>query len=375
MHKKLILLTISFLLFINSYFLYKLYFPKIPIDPIEQIKTLMTNCEETGLDRCYEDATNSLLKKYSHDLILESLIRHEKESVIFNKCHSMTHYIGRNLYESKKNIPDAYLSCNSSCWGGCYHGVLEAYLHDKDYDIEKESETIKNEVLVMCETQRNNKYPKILYECMHGIGHAVMFVTGMNIKKSLDYCDVIEKMDERHACFGGVFMEFSSSSTESSHGLSVPDEDPLYPCSVLPEKYLSVCYQYQSSLFMFRENANWDLVIDDCEKVPEKYQSGCFLFIGSNQAGFTTDINFAFSVCDKVSKEDMRTECIRGIIIGNGARYVGDFDRLNKMCEIVDQKYFKICVDESLLNMKLWGWNAEMITDMCDKNSSSIICQ
>jgi hypothetical protein len=356
------LICINLTLFFCVAILFYLTQKEILRDPLTDITNRMHYCIENGwTNECYIKETDELLKIYSPSELLNSLSTLEQVPDVFVKCHEVTHYIGRNLYDINTNIPDAYGSCTSTCWGGCYHGVLESYLQSKGYNSDLESDLIGKDILTMCESQRYTQSNRLYFECVHGVGHAVMFITNLNLQSSLAYCDLFSQKSEQDACYGGVFMEYSSSSTNLAHGESIPNDDPLYPCSVLPDQYLPICYQYQSSYFMIRENSQWDKVIALCNLVPSEYKKSCFLFIGTNQAGYTTDIEKSFSTCRMIDDIDMKAECVRGIIIGNGARYVNDSERLTKICQSIDTQYKITCKEESIKWMRSWGWSDEKI--------------
>ena len=85
-----------------------------------------------------------------------------------------------------------------------------------------------------------------------------------NLVSSLKGCDLLVEDWDRQSCYGGAFMENVVDATEPHHGMpgmDMPEEnrafkqidknDYNYPCTILPERYLTTCYQNQVSIIMY----------------------------------------------------------------------------------------------------------------------------
>lgn len=212
------------------------------------VRSRMKTClENGGRNHCYQDAANALLGQLSPKEILTSFEAQELYPEIFSRCHEVTHYVGRAAYAETKSVALAYEQCAPACHGGCYHGVIEGYLKQKNISVNQVNDTtVTQEIRTACGDERDYDAPRIYWECFHGIGHALMFITDSDLMRSLRLCDALPEQGQREACYSGAFMENSSSSTNVDHPSKYLDpRDPMYPCTVLEEKYLNLCYQYQ----------------------------------------------------------------------------------------------------------------------------------
>jgi len=329
----------------------------IPVSPADEItvhKSLtnknvgifleqkMKICASMGTSHaCYKNLANELSASFSLKDNLAIIAKNEDIPQIYNRCHELTHYLGRNEYQKTKNISASYVSCNSTCQGGCYHGVTEEYLHEKNLSID--SSQFETSIKEMCGKSADYQRPYIYFECLHGTGHAAMFITDNNLFQSLQICDLLQNKSYEDTCYSGVFMENSSSSTGTDHPSKfIKAEDPLYPCNALEQKYQQVCYRYQSSYFAILTHQDWKKTSELCLKTPRQYQKDCFSTIGSSQVGFTQDKKIMNASCMSVPTEFQQI-CIESVITSMATRFVDDLMRLNSFCSLVSKEYQSAC--------------------------------
>ncbi|MBI4033221.1 MAG: cupredoxin domain-containing protein, partial [Candidatus Blackburnbacteria bacterium] len=299
-------------------------------DKDEYVRSQMGICYESGgKDSCYKKVAELFSNQLGLKDTLAIFQKNEQYPEIFARCHETTHYLSRNEYDRTKSIPSVYAQCNSTCHGGCYHGVLEQYLKDKQsltlQDKNLATGELQKEFPKVCGKIEDFATPLVFNECLHGMGHAAMFVTDMEVPDSLSLCDIFDREDARERCYGGVFMENSSSSTNNDHpGRYVKGDDPLFPCNSLPEKYSKLCYRYQSSHFALITNHNWQKTAQLCLKVPQDYQDECFRTIGTNQVGFTQNVDLMKGNCLLMPTTHFKNVCIQGVVSSFAYRFVGD---------------------------------------------------
>lgn len=339
------------------------------------VRSAMDNCFKKGggADACYKKIARVLSDEFSLEFILHILQANENYEAVFSRCHEVTHFLAREAYKKTKNAAETYSKCTPVCHGGCYHGVLEGYFEEKNIQYaDFPDEILKQEVIRICGKSTKHTSPRIFHECLHGIGHALMFITESNLFRSLTFCDALPAQVERESCYGGVFMENSSSSTNQDHPASyLKSDDPLYPCTVLSEHYLETCYKYQSSYFAELTHWDWQKTIELCRKVPSQYQKGCFFIIGSNQVGYSQDLNVAVHTCRLIQNEQLQKECVKGVASSLGGRYVNEPFRILDFCVMVDKDYKDVCYQEIDNALISWGENpiAYKERNMCPKAS------
>lgn len=297
------------------------------------IQSLMAACTVSGgTDACYQKVADNLQAAFSLPDSLDILATNESSPPVYARCHQVTHYLGRSEYKTSQNLPTTLMSCNSTCEGGCYHGVVEEYLKEHDHNLSGES--IKKTFTSIC--HKDSLSPLVFAECEHGLGHAAMYITNNDLIPSLTLCDTLSGVSNREHCYSGVFMENSSSSTATSVSeKTMRPTDPLYPCNTLSTQYLKLCYEYQSSYFSIITHYDAKATADLCLKVPLEYQDGCIQIIGGGQVGLTSDVKVMSHNCSLMPTSEYRSICNTGVVSSLATRYVGKVDRLTNFCTAI----------------------------------------
>jgi len=320
--------------------------------------------EANGRDGCYKFVAALFFDQFGLKKTLNLFKENENYQEVYARCHEVTHYLSRAEYERLGSISKVYAQCDSTCHGGCYHGTLEAYLKSKNL----EDGELKKEFGKICGRKEDHPTPLIFNECFHGLGHAAMFIKDMELKESLELCDTISSQQYRERCFTGVFMENSSSSTSFDHQSKyIKADDPNYPCNSLDEKYQSLCWQYQSSYFSIISSQDWNKVARLCLEIPEKYQDRCFRTIGTNQVGFTRDIQTMKDDCNLMPSEHFRDVCVGGVVSSLSYRFVGDLEKMIEFCSLVNSNNKETCFKQIGSGISDWNANKDLVKDDCRK--------
>lgn len=340
----------------------------------EYIRSQMGICYiNGGADSCYATVAKLLYDQFDASKVMTDFTETETEKEIFSRCHEVTHYLGRFAYTAAGSVLGAYATSSPVCHGGYYHGVLEQYFTDKQMTIGGlDDVTVRREIVSVCGTAEDHATPRIYSECLHGIGHAMMFITDAELPRALNLCDALPDQTKRETCYSGVFMENSSSSTNVDHPSKYLDATkPLYPCTILQDVYLKTCYEYQSSYFAELAHWDWAKVVDMCNEVPAVYQAGCFRVVGTNQVGFTQDIYVMKENCGLVRVERLRGECAQGVVSALGGRYVNQPERLFAFCSIVDADMRSYCYTHIGQVVSSWAKDDSVRSSVCDSIEES----
>lgn len=339
----------------------KINFPKKSSseDLDSYIRSQMRKCYESdGKDGCYKEIAKVFYDQFGLAQTLQTFRLNEGYPEVYARCHEVTHYLSRFEYDKQKNIAKVYAICDSTCHGGCYHGTLEAYL----------KENSNTDFAKICGKMTDYQKPIEFNECLHGLGHAAMFVTEMELRQSLNFCDRLSEVSYRERCYSGAFMENSSSSTSSDHAsIYLKKDDPFYPCNNLEEKYLSLCWQYQSSYFSLINKQDWVKVSNMCLQIPSQYQDRCFKTIGTNQVGFTPSLPTMKQDCDLMPTEHFKDICVTGVVSSLSYRFVGDVQRMVDFCALVDLQNKESCFKQMGTGLLDWDKNTDMAKKECGK--------
>jgi hypothetical protein len=262
---------------------------------------------------CLDQLFRAALTNHSTLEVLQLLQRFEADDPAFRRdCHPVVHAIGRETYRLKGNIHDSFSACDQTCHSGCYHGSVERFLRgDNIYaEIDKHPSTteLKQKTAVACDP---NVAVRLRFQCLHGLGHALLFFSRYQLVQSLAVCDVLPDSWSQSSCYGGVFMENVFNATPETRDLSPTDYH--YPCNQLAAKYRRECYVMQTSR-MTEMGLSIDEVFQECGKAGD-YREFCATSIGrdlSNEARFGQSRATA-QKCELANGSD-RLACTRGVI-------------------------------------------------------------
>lgn len=351
------------LLFILMVFLYDYKNPSVNAD--EMVISAMSVCYKTGTDDCYKNASEELYKKLGYKKLVLALETNQNVQEVFSRCHEVAHFVGRRAFEENPNIRDLYEHSSPACWGGFYHGVIESYFNVHPY---KDPQEFVDRIKSVCGKVTDYSVPRLFSECTHGIGHGMMYVSDHDLLKSLKWCDELPDESSRTSCYGGVFMENSSSSTVTGSlhtSKYIKQDDPMYPCNILDKHYLNTCYQYQSSYFSQITHYDWDENAKLCLQVPEEYRSGCFMIIGSNQVGSTKNVEDMKNVCERMPN-DFKKDCVGGVVSGLTGRYMENSKITTDFCQMISPDLREVCFRQFGGGVSSWGTNKSSLYKYCN---------
>ena len=284
--------------------------PASALPSLQAIKSCMNS--RNGAE-CLDGLFREALKNHSTLEALQLVQRYEAEDPEFRRdCHPIVHAIGRETYRVKGTIHDSFSACDQTCHSGCYHGSVERFLRGENIYAEIQrhpsAAELKQKAAIACD-------PKIAvrlrFQCLHGLGHALLFFSRYQLGKSLEACDVLPEAWSRSSCYGGVFMENVFNATPETRDLSPTDYH--YPCSKLDGKYRSECYVMQTSR-MTEMGLSTERIFQECEKAGE-FRDQCTVSVGRDLSNFvrTGQSRATAQKCELVAGES-RLACMRGVV-------------------------------------------------------------
>lgn len=334
-------------------------------EKIRQIaKGIFEECRmEDG--ECYEEKVASrLLDKYQTENILKAVYDYD----VYFSCHAFTHFLGRALYRNLKNVADAYSQINFTCHGGSYHGVLEAFLDERKTPIDDLSGKDLEQICSDSPKKSKKNKDQIFTECLHGFGHAFMFITDADLPAALAYCDKLDAV-HRERCFGGVFMENSTSSTNSDHPTKwLREGDNFFPCTILGEQYLNQCYFYQANYLLKITNRDYKQVFADCSVVVNSVNHDyCVLGLGAQLASVSNErgVDVAAAVC-QIGQDNDAFTCIEGAVPSLFARYGGNAPQIFDFCRKVTPFLSEFCFAKlGSVARTYWQYSDNRLQSIC----------
>lgn len=329
----------------------------VPGDPAGRTAaTILNDCRGSDRSRQMECHESSVLRVLEEEGVAEAMAVTERmgdlDQEVERQGHVYAHAIGLAAYSTPEEVGEVFASCTPSYQSGCYHGVIQSYFVDV---AQGDAAAVDEQAInALCADQRSDTGDQwLLFQCAHGVGHGVTLINDHHLPSSLGACDLITSEWERDACYGGVFMENIVQATAPHHSMGRPrvddqaagphaghhppateeathhgghpetgdreefpplvPDDPLYPCTALPDRYLVSCYHMQTSAVLFFNGGDLAGAAEACDTAPERYRSACFRSLGRDVSAITVqDHDSALELCARTG--DRRYDCHWGYV-------------------------------------------------------------
>jgi hypothetical protein len=318
--------------------------------------------------QCMEPLFREHLKSHSTAEALTLLRCYEEvDDTIKEGCHPVAHAIGRETFGVKRTVDASFAACDGTCMSGCYHGAMERFLRgesstDEDHISLHE---LQDRVSKACDP---NLVMRLRFQCLHGLGHAVMYYSGYSLRPSLAICDSSgADVWTRQSCYGGVFMENIVAADPKIRDVSPTDYH--YPCNAVEEQYKGECYVMQTSR-MGEMGLTPAQIFDECRKAGD-YRYHCIQSLGrdlSNQARLGHE-RAVSSTCELGQGEELLS-CTRGVVFPlidatEDARYAFPYCATYTSADSV-----KFCYETSAKYLsELFGKTGAELADQCARYS------
>lgn len=332
----------------------------------------MFRCGNDGV--CMDSAAESLLQtKSAKELLAELDELGKKNGEVLLQCHPITHSIGRMLYkklsEEKKNIGDVFQQCGHTCHSGCFHGAMErVFFSDVIGTPHVTPVALREKVPTVCENFDYGVHGNIRFQCLHGLGHAILFFTDYNLTESLKICDLLSSQWDQGSCYGGTFMENVHAMNKSKRYLT---DSPHFPCNAVEEDYKDDCYIMQTTR-MLELGLSYEGAAKECESAGD-YRNACMQSLGRD-ASNDARTNKPASICTNLSTETDKQYCITGLVYALSdnswdGRYAFPY------CDSLPYSYIEFCykttISYLLSSLYISGTN---IINSCKAHSSYADC-
>lgn len=224
-------------------------------------------------------------------------------------CHPMSHAVGRWVYENDGTVVGSFAKCNEACHSGCYHGVMERVFEGGAGD-HATLEEIQTKMATICE-QSLFPTPALEFQCLHGIGHAVMYSLGYDLDLALDTCNYLPNPTGPGSCQSAVFMENINAAIPELRDLN--KDDPQYPCDAVDPKYARICYGMQTSVMFGFIGMSVPAVAEACRTGAGVYADTCFSSLGRDLSSYarTGQSESLRQPCEDLAG-DYADECVWG---------------------------------------------------------------
>ncbi|PYP58667.1 MAG: hypothetical protein DMD40_05055 [Gemmatimonadetes bacterium] len=241
-------------------------------------------------------------------------------------AHEFAHGLGIEAYGRSTDIVATFAACGDGFSSGCRHGVIQAYFESRE-------KVTQPEVEALCQPFKSPGASRwVLFQCVHGMGHGLTMLYAHDLPRALTDCDMLSDGWDRESCYGGAFMESVINATAPHHPATMlaaqshhhmmggttfkamDPADPLYPCSIMAERYLDACYQMQTSVMLNLNHGNIGDAAKSCERAPLRVRPICFQSLGRDITSYTSrDPQKTADLCHTAA-EPYRPACYFGAV-------------------------------------------------------------
>jgi len=272
---------------------------------------------------CYSQLLSERLTRYGvADAVatLDALAAADRD--VAEHAHEFAHGLGIEAYGRSTDIVGTFAACGDGFSSGCRHGVIQAYFESRE-------KVTQPEVEALCQPFKSPGASRwVLFQCVHGMGHGLTMLYAHDLPRALTDCDMLSDGWDRESCYGGAFMESVINATAPHHPATqlaahshhvaattfkaLEPADPLYPCSIMAERYLHACYQMQTSVMLNLNHGDLGDAAKSCERAPAQVRPVCFQSLGRDITSYTArDPQKTATMCHKAS-EPYRPSCYFG---------------------------------------------------------------
>lgn len=255
--------------------------------------------------------------------------------------HELYHVVGASAFLQFGY--SAFGVCDSAFSFACYHGVILEAIKKNGY-----TDDVLKDAAQGCLSLGKNR--TAITACIHGIGHAIMWVELYDLMSSYRACDrMFDDELDLFFCYDGVSMENVVRRGEQKGSVNqLESDDPYYPCNTIPSKYQPACVREhlhhvrrifygkdtkkvqeyclhfegtltRSECFGALGNAisqdNFDkpgIVIEECDKLPHEYRAFC-IGVAATQYSFSKQFETAKMLCEALPTGGEREGCTSSI--------------------------------------------------------------
>lgn len=290
---------------------------------------------------CYEKYYSAIVAQKGVAQAFADLKAHYAgDSSVQALCHAITHHIGRAAFRKYSEISKAFLYGDNFCGSGYYHGVLEGFALKMG-----RARLLSTLDSACADIPGKERYSLDYYNCVHGLGHGIMAITGDDLFDALHGCDRLAGAVEENACDNGVFME--NLIVDGEHGghfsKYLKPSEPLYPCTAVEKKYKGACFDIQTSYALGAVGGNFAKVFALCADIEVPFRLTCYQSIGRDASTVSlSTVPATVATCNLGTNSEQKSNCITGAVLDFVYYYHSDV-QAKQLCAALDPELQGVC--------------------------------
>jgi hypothetical protein len=209
---------------------------------------------------------------------------------------------------------------------------------------------------------------------MHGLGHGVLGVLGLDYRRALEHCDELSRPRFARSCEEGVYMEAiddavagrSGQGDQHAHGagahhshaasgqgrIRINPGDPYSPCSAVTDA--ASCWLFQGFLILRRTGFDVARTLRTCDGAPESRARECYVSVGHQLTGLLQrDDQWLLRQCG-LGRPDLAPACAEGATLAlNAIDWSGG--RSSRFCAAAPESWKSGCYSAAASSLALYA--------------------
>jgi hypothetical protein len=290
---------------------------------------------------CYQAYYSSIVARAGVSAAFVDLkTRYPTDPRVQALCHAITHAIGETAFRKYSDISEAFRHGDNVCGSGYYHGVLEGLASQMGRE-----NLLSNLDSICAGMPGKERYSLDYYNCVHGLGHGIMAIAGDELFDALHQCDKLTGSVEQTTCDNGVFME--NLIVDGEHGghfsKYLKPAEPLYPCTVVENKYKPACLEVQTSYALGAVRGDFVKVFALCADLEKPFRATCYQSIGRDAATISLNrVPGTVATCNLGIDREQRSNCVNGAVLDFVYFFHSNAQALD-LCAALDEDVGRVC--------------------------------
>ena len=233
-------------------------------------------------------------------------------------------------------------------YAGYLHGVMQAFFYDNRQTI-----SLKTLTLNACAEyiEKAGAHPeignsgRIVFGCLHGVGHGLMYASNDDLSASLSACDELSAQWQQLACYDGAFMElatlYKKDSSTAARSQSMAKECARFKNDVVKR---TMCTRYVGWAHLYEKSADFKGAFTDCLALTAADQKQCVdqtAFMIPTMHNIKNDTGAAFKDCSFAGP--YQDTCVTRVARGIEECIEGVEKSIPEPCAFVDIKFKSAC--------------------------------
>jgi hypothetical protein len=306
---------------------------------------------------------------------LDSLARLAEGDAAFQReGHQMAHRLGRQAVAGRAGDAGVIAECRPVFASGCYHGVVEAALHEAGRIDVPALERLCAAV------EAGSIGPGGTFECIHGLGHGILGALKHDLPAALRACDGLSTLRRAVSCHAGAFMEGINTAVQPGtvhqahdHGapptpagtgrLVVDPADPYSPCRAWGDPYAASCWLFQGFVILRANGFDAARALRVCDGAPDGRAPRCYEAVGHQLTGlFQKDDEWILDQCAR-GQAALAARCAAGATLALDAMdWSGS--RAARLCAAAPRAWKDLC----------YGTAASALVDLATPAERARLC-